>query len=160
MTGLSEAQLAERHRYFEQQSQEAAERLRFAIQFAQSGLQALTLINGGALVALFTFVGSATAVKFDLSAIWVAFACFAAGLVMNILAYLGAHFSQDQFYLSSQEGAWRAEQEIMGQPVTYDPVPGQRRGTLAQIAAIVAALLALISFIAGAGFALSGVLAG
>lgn len=146
-------------RDYEQQSREAEQRLAFAIGFAQSGLQALTLVNGGALVALFTFIGSASAVRFDFPLIWIAFAAFAAGLVCNMGAYLAAHLSQDQFYLSAQYAAWKAEQELMGRVVTHDPYVPLRRGQHAQLFAIAGAILSLLCFLIGTGFALAGVMA-
>lgn len=158
MQKLTPAQRLSRERDLERQTLEAAERLRFSVAFAQSGLQALTLINGGALVALFTFVGSATALKFNFHAMWLAFACFAAALVFTMIAYLGAHLSQDQFHVSSLHGAWQLEQQLTDVAETYDPVPAYRIGTISQIIAIGASLLALAGFIAGAGFALSGAL--
>ncbi|WP_336974166.1 hypothetical protein [Sphingobium aromaticiconvertens] len=136
------------------------ERLRHSIGFAMASLQALTLINGGALVALFTFVGSSTAVRFDMSALWVAFAAFATGLVFNLLAFLGAHLSQDYFYVSAQWSAWNAELRMDGLPESYDAVSPARIGTRAQIAGIASGIVSLIAFIVGCGFALSGVTGG
>lgn len=146
-------------RHYDQQTKEAEHRLGFAIGFAQSGLQALALVNGGALVALFTFIGSANVVRFDFQCIWTAFAAFAAGLVCNMTAYLAAHLSQDQFYLTAQYSAWKVEDEMVGAGPRHDPRAPWRRGQNAQLAAIATAVLSLICFLVGTGFALAGVLA-
>ncbi|WP_145201413.1 hypothetical protein [Sphingobium sp. B2] len=142
---------------FASQDAEATARLSYSIGFAQSGLQALTLINGGALVALFSFVASASAVTFDLAALWWAFGFFAAGLVFNILAYLGAHLAQDRYYIVAQYCAWNAQDEMADADASHDPMPPYRAGSIAQMAAMLCAILALAAFIAGCGFALSGV---
>ncbi|ASY44979.1 hypothetical protein CJD35_11415 [Sphingobium xenophagum] len=139
------------------QEAEATARLSYSIGFAQSGLQALTLINGGALVALFSFVGSSSAVTFDLAALWWAFGIFAAGLVFNICAYLGAHLSQDRFYIVAQYLAWNAQDAMADKDASHDPMPPYKAGSIAQMAAMLCAILALAAFIAGCGFALSGV---
>lgn len=139
------------------QAAEATARLSYSIGFAQSGLQALTLINGGALVALFSFVASSSVVAFDLAALWRAFGFFAAGLVLNILAYLGAHLSQDRFYIVAQYLAWNAQDTLAEADASHDPMPPYKAGSIAQMAAILCAILALAAFIAGCGFALSGV---
>lgn len=142
---------------------EAAARLGYSIAFAQTGLQALTLINGGALVALFTFVGSAAAVKFDLTALCWAFAFFASGLVCNILAYLGAYVAQDCYHVVAQYLAWNAESHALAdiggadRGALHDPLPLHRRGFVAQMAAMLSAVISLGAFIGGCGFALSGV---
>lgn len=142
---------------YEAQNAEAAERLKFSISLAQSGLQALTLINGGALVALFTLVGSATGLKFDLSSLWWAFSMFATGLVLNVLAFLGAHLSQDRYYEMAQCLAWDAQDALTGLTSSRDPMQSHRLGLLAQRCAIIAAILSLAAFITGSGFALSAV---
>jgi hypothetical protein len=144
---------------------EAAARLGYSIAFAQAGLQALTLINGGALVALFTFVGSAAAVKFDLTALWWTFAFFATGLVCNILAYLAAHLAQDCYHVVAPYLAWNAESYALADPGAadrvplHDPIPVHKRGAVAQMAAMLSAVISLGAFIGGCGFALSGVVA-
>lgn len=144
-------------REFASQNAEATARLSYSIGFAQSGLQTLSLINGGALVALFGFVASSSAVTFDLAALWWAFGFFAAGLVFNICAYLGAHISQDRFYIMAQYLAWNAQDEMADKAASHDPIPSYKSGSIAQLAAILCAILALAAFIAGCGFALSGV---
>lgn len=143
-------------REFASQNAEATARLSYSIGFAQSGLQTLSLINGGALVALFGFVASSSAVTFDLAALWWAFGFFAAGLVFNICAYLGAHLAQDRYYIVAQYLVWNAQDEMADKAASHDPIPSYKSGSIAQIAAILCAILALAAFIAGCGFALSG----
>lgn len=143
-------------REFASQNAEATARLSYSIGFAQSGLQTLSLFNGGALVALFGFVASSSAVTFDLAALWWAFGFFAAGVVFNICAYLGAHLAQDRYYIVAQYLAWNAQDEMADKAASHDPIPSYKSGSIAQIAAILCAILALAAFIAGCGFALSG----
>ncbi|WP_300115264.1 hypothetical protein [Sphingobium sp.] len=157
-TGMDDATRAYLERDYRLESEEAAERLRFSVGFAQSGLQALTLINGGALVALFTFVGAAGSIRFSIAMLWWSFACFAAGLTCNILAYLFAHLSQDQFYIAAQGGAWDAQDQLNGVQPDRDHMPHLRWGDRYRMGGVAFALLALIGFVAGAGFALSSVI--
>lgn len=125
---------------------EAAERLRFSVGFALSGLQALTLANGGALIALFTFLGNSGAVTL-----------FAVGLASNLVAFIGAHLSQDAYYTMAQVEAWKAQAAMAATEYPDDVLKHHRTGTFWQRLAMIAALLALACFICGAAFALAGV---
>ncbi|AOF97687.1 hypothetical protein [Sphingobium sp. RAC03] len=154
---MDDAMRADLERDYQSQSQEAAERLRFSIGFAVNGLQSLTLINGGALVALFTFVGAAGSVRFNIAMLWWSFACFAFGLVCTILAYLWAHLSQDCYYVAAQGLAWDAQDRLKAVQPDRVNIVSHVRGDLYRLGGVACALLALFGFVAGAGFALSSV---
>lgn len=131
------------------QTAEAAERLKASLSLATSGLQYLTAVNGGAMIALFTLIGSGK-VKFDMSGLWIAFAFFAAGIVFSLSAYLFGHLAQDQFYLAAQSHAWNAQAILAGRAPVYDELKHKTRGSRLLIAAVSVAVLSLVGFIIGA----------
>lgn len=144
------------------QTAEAAERLKFQISLVDRGIQSLMLINGGALVALFTLLGSKAPIHLDTRLLWLAFAAFAGGLALTLLANLGAFVSQWQYYVTCQYAAWDAQKIMVSAPSTYDTaiVRAASIGFVAQMAGTVSAVLALVAFVVGCGLAFAGVLPG
>jgi len=150
-----------RLRNYQAETTEALERLKFTVALVQSGIQGLTLINGGALVALFALVGAVSdrsAVKLDPSMLWLAFAAFAGGLALTMLANLGAFLSQNAFYVVATWQAWNYQDLIEGKTPSRDVAATHRRGEQAQYAGTAAAVFALVAFVIGCGFALRGVM--
>jgi hypothetical protein len=137
---------------------DVAERLRFQVEFAHGTLKGLTLVNGGAIVALFTLIG-AVPNAVEHSRAWWSFAAFAVGLVLVIVASCGAFFSQSFYMKSSVVQMWNEQHKMLGEARDEDYVSDYKRGELAEFGGIVAAFLSLGAFITGAGFALSGALA-
>jgi hypothetical protein len=82
------------------------DRLRYAQEFALAGLRTLTLLNGGGLIGLFTFIGHENA-KYDHALIRFAALCFALGLVLTVVAMASGFASHA---MSRQEnersGSW------------------------------------------------------
>lgn len=149
-------------RTYDAQTAEAAERLKFAIGIVDNGTRSLMLINGGALIALFTFIGNARKVQVGLTLspqlLWFAFVAFSVGLVLTMLAMLGAFLSQNAFYAAAQAIAWNAQDEMAGRPARQDTERDVRAGQHAQYAAVGAAVLSIVAFVGGCAFALAGVL--
>lgn len=83
------------------------DRLKYATDFAQAALRGLLTINGGAIIALFTFIGHNGAV-FSREAIWWAFTAFSLGLVSAVAAqmcgYLSHVYSRIERFLPA--GRW------------------------------------------------------
>jgi hypothetical protein len=143
---------------FELAKLDVLERLKFQASFAQSAWQALTLVNGGAIVALFTFIGSAKP-HLDQTRIWAGFVCFAVGLSFNILSILTGFLAQAWFMKATTSSAWNKQAEMHGYQPRYT-AEVQRElgwGNIWEGLAICAAVVSLISFIVGSGFALAGV---
>jgi hypothetical protein len=140
---------------------DAAERLRLQADFAQAIFRGLTLVNGGAIVALFTFIGNSK-LTFDATRIWWAFGCFVCGLVLNLIATMAAFHSQSCYMKSSQYQAWDNQRVMLKLPKQV--VKGRsylaeyRRGEIAEYVAMGAVALGLFAFIVGSAFALMGVL--
>jgi hypothetical protein len=147
---------------------EAIERLKNQMTFADAALKALLFANGGALVALFTFIGNAigkgaTAALFDGRQLWVAFACFVTGLTLALVCHLFAFLSQARFYNQALEELWRNQRVLRSgevEPNSAGEIAAWRRGTHYFIAGIAFAIFSMTAFATGCGFALAGVLIG
>ena len=141
-------------------SAEASDRVKHEILLVDRGIQGLMITNGGALVALFTLLGSKAQFHVIPTYLWSAFASFAFGIALAMLANLAAFLSQGFYYQASQFQAWDAQRAMHGQAATRI---GQTKaifksGQSAECGGIAAAIVALLSFIIGCGFALIGVL--
>jgi hypothetical protein len=134
---------------------EVAERLRYQVDFAQAALKNLHLANGGAILALLTFLGN-TDFDFNFKAIWWAFVWFGVGLFSSLSSYFGAYFSQDHFMDVTIKQAWNAQRRARGLDPSYDYVHPHKIGTRFAYFGIGAAVLSLIAFLVGAFVALGG----
>lgn len=147
---------------------DASDRVKNQMSIADATMKALLLANGGAMVALFTFVGNLVAksskvVPFDPTRLWAGFACFVVGLVAALLVHAFAFLSQDRFYNQSMIEAWRQQTSMLTQ---VRSTPGEkelgmyRQGMAFYGIAFFIALISIALFAVGCGFALSGVLSG
>jgi len=136
-------------------SQEAMERLKYQVEFAQAALKNLHLVNGGAIIALLTFVGNVNEVIDKVSVFW-SFVWFSAGLSLSLLAYLGAYFSQSYFMNVAFSQTWEAQHRAEGSAVKFPFERDFARGHLALTFGIGSALLSMASFIVGAFVAIEG----
>lgn len=141
---------------------DAAERVKYQVALVDRGLQGLMLINGGALVALFTLLGSKAPVHLDARLLWCAFGFFALGLALTLLANLAAFLSQGAFYTVSIMEAWDAQNALSGVAAQRSDAiqAAHRTGLHAQYAGIAVATLALFAFCLGCALAFAGVLPG
>lgn len=147
---------------------DAAERVKAQLTIADAAIKALMLANGGAMIALFTFIGnpvarSPAALPFNTGRLWVAFACFVVGLTAALLCYVCAFVSQDRFYNQAMVEAWRQQGAWPRGAATMpdDRERGlNRQGVRAYAAGLMLALIGIAAFMIGCGFALSGVLTG
>ena len=127
---------------------------RLRAEFAQATLRGLTLINGGAVVALFTLLGQPR-VSAGSSAISLAFGLFATGLAFTLVASMASFFAQNSRLRSVEirmQEALRAIQD--GRPNRGDT---RSRGTIPEKAGVAAAILSLIMFLTGAWMALTSI---
>lgn len=147
---------------------DAAERNKAQLTIADAAMKALMLANGGAMIALFTFIGnlvakSPAAVPFSTQRLWGAFACFVVGLTAALLCYVCAFVSQDRFYNQAMVEVWR-QQEAWQRSLNSLPNAREvrffKQGMAAYATGIVLAFCSIIAFMVGCGFALSGVLTG
>lgn len=147
---------------------DAAERVKNQMSIADQTMKALMLANGGAMIALFTFIGnlvarSAIGVPFDRTKLWIAFACFVTGLVAALLCHLAAFASQDRFYNQSMHEVYHNQALAHGmEPKSpFELVASlNRQGMMAYAVGLALAAVSMITFAVGAGYALAGVLIG
>lgn len=138
---------------YEAQSAEALARIQYQVDYSKTLLNGLMIGNGGAILAILTFIGN-TGSKVEPSRMMWAFSLYAAGLACVFIAYAGAFFSQFFYYSASQNQAWLAQAEALGakRDVTIDK--DVSRGNKAMICGVSAAILSLTAFIAGSVSAL------
>jgi hypothetical protein len=135
-------------------------RLSHSVAFARDGLRGLLIINGGAVVGLFTFLGSIAgkgdALAFSFGRLWVAFGLFAGGTGLAVAATVLAYLSQDWFYMFQDRLLWNGSR-----PDDVDPANTRtplKSGEAARALGIVAAVLSLLAFGVGSATALSAFL--
>lgn len=128
---------------------------------ANAGLRSLTLINGGALVALFTLVaqgaGSPFVQRLDVSLIVFAAFAFVAGLVCSIVATLFGYLGQQILHMSDQG---RLHTHLGIDQMSLETANREiDKGNRCVGYALWAAILSLVGFIVGAVIALAAALA-
>lgn len=134
---------------------ETSDRLKYQVEFAQSALKNLHLVNGGAIIALLTFIGNVN-VEFDYRSLWWGFAWFCIGLTSSLMAYLGAYFSQAYFMNHTQKEAWSAQARARGMPDTSGGHREFKIGNIHLVMAIVFTFLSVVCFVIGSLVSLSG----
>lgn len=135
---------------------EAKDRLQFQVDFAQSAMRNLLLVNGGAILALLTALGNST-MRYDPKGLWWAFFWFSLGLVGALAAYFAAFFSQYFFYNGTLFQAWNAQQDAHDLERSHDPIPLFLRGDRALIIGVGLATVSLSSFLIGSFVALDAI---
>ena len=132
-------------------------RLESLSQFAQAIWKGLTLVNGGAIVALFTVLGNVD-LAVDKTKLWWAFAAFAVGLITNLASVLFAYLTQSAYWKQSVHSVWNAQEIVLGRPHKYDTEKIFGIGSKAEWIAFCLAIASLLGFVCGSMFALQGVL--
>lgn len=141
---------------FDEKMKEASCRLQYQMDLAQSLFRALTLGNGGAIIALLTFIGNNDAAV-DKNAIWWAFLLYGFGLVGVFCGYIGGFFSQRYFYVSTIYEAWNAQATHVGEIGAYNHIDPYNKGHVALFAATGFAVISLIAFIAASMLGLAAI---
>ncbi|MEW4469018.1 hypothetical protein AB1K62_14420 [Parasphingorhabdus sp. JC815] len=138
---------------YESMNNEARDRIQYQVDYSKTLLHSLMLGNGGAIIAILTFVGN-TGSKVDPARMMWAFGLYAAGLACVFIAHTGAFFSQYFYYKASQYEAWNAQAGAFGAGSSYDTAAEVRRGSMGLALGVTFALVSLICFIAGSVSAL------
>ncbi|HTH28387.1 MAG TPA: hypothetical protein VL918_07965 [Sphingobium sp.] len=136
---------------------DVSDRLKFQIEFAQSALRNLAIVNGGAIVSLFTLIGH-DGLSINKIWLWRAFTAFCIGIFLVLASYIGAFFSQFFYMYGSIAIMWNTKLELHGKKGENDYEKPNRKGNIALSFAIICTLISLLCFICGAVFALKGVL--
>lgn len=136
---------------------EVAQRLSFQNDLGHAVLKSLVLVNGGAIIALFTFIAAAGA-KFQALAVWWSFAWFVIGLVAAITTHFFGYFAQGSFMgMATMERA-EAQRRMTGLPKGPGSDDYEKSGHRWFVMSIFSCGASLACFAIGAGVALSGVL--
>ena len=137
----------------------ASERLKFQQQCALATIKSLTIVNGGAILSLLTFIGNNNA-HYDVPALRQAFEGFGLGLVLALASYIAAYHSESWYMHSDTSDSWNYQDDMRQMPRRHhaDANKERRRGWLLQIAAIGLVTGSLPMFIYGCFRALTGIL--
>ncbi len=146
---------------------DAADRVKIQATIAADAMKALLLANGGAMIALFTFVGNvlakAPSVRFDFHDLRWSFGLFVSGFVVALITHVFAFFSQDRFFHQAIAEVERLTQSVLTDERVTDQTAERRafkQGQTAYLLGLGAAIVSVLMFAVGCGFALSGVLIG
>lgn len=126
----------------------AASHLQYQVEFAQSLLKNLTLVNGGAIVAILTFIGN-TEAPFDTAELWQSISAFSVGLGAVLLSYLSAHTCQSYFHGFHMGAAWKAQTDSKGLIRENISEKDLKTGNRYLLVANFFSALSLVCFVAG-----------
>ena len=132
--------------------EEVRDRLKMQESLAQAIFRALMLANGGAIIALFTLIGSKADIAEQVAgpSLWFAFGAFAVGLAATILSNVSAFFMQIHYATMTERQMWNNELELAGRPASYDVESCLAAGDRWEKAAIAAVGVSLAFFVLGA----------
>jgi hypothetical protein len=139
--------------------QEISERRGYQMQLALSALRGLALANGGAIVALFTFIGNVGLASGSSALLWGGFAVFAVGLSASIAATIFGFFAQGYYGFSTQHQIWNEQRMMFGaESDSGEYTAFHAKGQRAENSGVITAIVSLGCFVVGSGLALAGVL--
>jgi hypothetical protein len=130
-------------------------------QLGLAAYRGLMITNGGAIVALFTFVGNNPQI-FDSHRVWWGFSLFVAGIALVLAATLLAYFAEGYYSEDQFQQVWWAYATLHDlDPQVYDDKcrRARRIGDIFHRSSLGCAVCSLLSFVGGAAFVLGGVLA-
>jgi hypothetical protein len=123
--------------------------MRYSVEYAQAGIKALFLANGGGVIALLTFAGNNGAVVDPIALFW-SFIWFGTGCLAALIIYISGYVSQGhamqvEFIRSRQAIADSLELETV-----FDASPFETKSRSAERLGMASALISLGMFMAGA----------
>lgn len=129
---------------------EASERLHLANEYAQGGLKGLFLANGGAIVALLTFIGNAKVNGPNAGELWSSFMWFSIGLASVLAAYIAGYVSHAFYMQAAFNLSAQGDSEAHQTGESFDFSSPERKGGHAEWIGIGLVIFSLISFLLGA----------
>ena len=129
---------------------------------SQLGLRSLVLLNGGAVVSLFTLLGHFDQLEIAGTQLWIAFASFAAGLVASLGTILAGFLSSNGSWLAEAAAADFIYYSSVGDMPSAERdrmrmVEGNSRSARLWVFAALAGASSIVLFAIGSGLALSAV---
>lgn len=142
---------------------EFIERIRAQTVLAEKLLSALLLVNGGAMIGLFTFIGNlqkkGAGIVLDTSLLWLGFWGFIVGMIAALMAFAMSFLSQHHYTLACQYEIMRHDDEALdGSGSNAREREAVVIGTKFYGAGILLSFLSILAFLVGSGFSLAGVL--
>ncbi len=98
---------------------ESDDRLRYGHEYGQAGLKGLFLANGGAIIALLTFVGNATSHVDPRGMFW-AFVWLSLGLISCLISYFFQYITQDHIMNATHNEAFQKQSDALGWDKKYN----------------------------------------
>jgi sterol desaturase/sphingolipid hydroxylase (fatty acid hydroxylase superfamily) len=147
---------------YEQSVKGAIDRSRAVVDFALLGLRGLTIVNGGALIGLITFLGHYEDVPRTHTGLWWAFGLFVVGLSFSFLAILFSYLAQTYFNWQEMTEAERLALQAVGanDQREYEEARKEfRNGDVSRSIAITCSVISLGCFFVGAFSALKALAA-
>lgn len=135
---------------------ETNDRLRYSVEYAQSGMKGLFLANGGAIISLLTFIGNTEREISPVGIRW-AFVWFTIGLIATIGAYLAAYLTQGYAMHASFNRSLQAQSDSRGLGRAYDFDCWEKKCDWSEVAGLSCAVAALLMFAIGAFVALDAI---
>ncbi|MFA7506363.1 MAG: hypothetical protein WCZ28_16815 [Burkholderiaceae bacterium] len=136
---------------------DAANRVRWQHEFSLAGIRTLVLINGGAIIALLTYLGQA-GTRLSAERLEASFFAYVVGLVATVVAYLLAYYSQG----AALNAAFAQAQVLLGLAHDEESIAklqkgaesALRQGRRLILGAVISAVIGLTGFVIGSGFAM------
>lgn len=142
--------------YREFRKDEILARLSHTNSFFHSLIRSLILVNGAAIIALFTFIGNGSS-TFESKYLWLAFSFFSLGIASAILATWGHGSGESKWWRLSYVELLELDQVSPGTS-DWDKLKIRKSGILWRYFTIFAYCLSLTCFVFGSYFAMRGVL--
>ncbi len=136
---------------------EAADRLRFQNELSQGILKNLLLINGGAIVALLTYIGNATRTV-EAGYLVVAFWVLSASLFLTLLSFCAAFFAGEFWHDATISQSWNALEKSFGRVPQWDETSELKKARLSYKVALILIFASFALFVAGVYFAIEAIL--
>ena len=137
--------------------QSAQDRLKYSVEYAQQGIRALFLANGGGIISLLTFAGNTGAIVEPRALFW-SFLWFGAGIATALATYIAGYVSQAEIMQDEFDYSRYAVLAMLNKaPDLYERTDHARRGEIAVSIGMACAVSSLALFIAGAFVGLDAV---
>lgn len=136
----------------EKRVDDTAERVRFQQEYAIQGFRTLTLINGGAIIALLTYLGNKQG-QVAAQEFAPAFILYAIGLALSVVAYLFAYYSQEYLVTCDMQEAYKLL-KVQSEEGKKEQAEAQTIGERWGKRAVLLVVASLVSFLAGSSLAM------
>ena len=142
---------------YESHIKDASDRTKFQHETGLAANRSIMVANGGAIVALLTFVGNRQAV-YDASSLRDAFVLFGVGIATTLLSFLTVYIAQEWHSINDTNIAWDFQRDMEGEERIYQKPRHGKIGWALMVIAAALSLIGVIVFGVGAWLAIDGIL--